>query len=160
MARRRVRGDRSFLRLLKQLSPSIREEVNLRLNKLGDVLLAEQRSSGRFLNYVGRGKGAPGLRAALSKRVTPKTMKLKVGLVGKALNRKLFYGHFIEYGRKAGGRGIKRGSAKYNMGVGRTQPDHFIRTKGTSSVIGKAYNEFRGFWNSVLAKAARGAGDD
>jgi hypothetical protein len=160
MAYRWVRGDRSFLRLLKLMPPSIRAEVNTRLNTLGDQLLAIQRSSGRFKDYSGPGRGDPGLRQALSKRVTPMTMRLKVGLVGKPINRQLFYGLFIEKGRKAGGRGVKRGSPKYNQGVGRMSPDPFIRTGQAVNLIGHSYETFRGYWDSVLQRAGAGTLSD
>lgn len=42
-----------------------------------------------------------GLRDALSYKVYPRTLRLVVGLLGKAKNRKFFYGHILEVGRKA-----------------------------------------------------------
>lgn len=133
---------------------AIRQEAAERLDALGDTILAEQKSSGRFKSQTGA------LRNALSKRVTPKTLKLKVGLVGKPINRKLYYGLILQVGRKGGGRGVKRGSAKYNAGVGRRAPDPFVWSKSTQKTVNDAARAFRGFWDSVLLKAARGASDE
>lgn len=97
------------------------------------------------------------LQAGLSYSVTPKRLTLKVGLVGKAINRKLFYGWFVEGGRKGGGRGVKRKSAKYAQGVGAMPPHHFVYVAGLREQI---YPPYRNIWGKALAKAAAGASDD
>lgn len=158
---RRVRGDKSFRRMLDKIgNGQLRVEVRARLQDLGEDLLSQQQVAGRFQNTDTPHSSAGDLRNALAMRITPKTLVLKVGLLGKAVNRRLFYGWFIEWGRKGGGRGVKRGSAKYNAGVGAMAPDMFVHGKDQSATIRVAAEKFRGFWHKVLMDAAQGAYDD
>jgi hypothetical protein len=149
VAKRYVRGDRAFGRLLKQLPDTVANELRGQLEATGRrVLGIEQRRA-----PVRTGA----LQTALSYAVTPKRLSLKVGLVGKPINRKLYYGWFVEWGRKGGGRGVKRGSAKYNAGVGAMGPRHFVFIAGLRDQI---YPGFRNIWNEALIKAGSGVSDD
>jgi hypothetical protein len=145
--KRYVRGDRAFGRLLKQLPDSVANELRVQLNSTGRYLLALER------------KGAPrrtgALAGGLSYTVAPKRLSLKVGLVGKAINRQLFYGWFVEGGRKGGGRGVKRGSDKYSRGVGALPAHHFVYVETRANI----YQPYRAIWDRALRNAARG-GDD
>jgi hypothetical protein len=143
--KRYVRGDRAFGRLLKQLPDNVASELRQQLNATGRSVLALQRR---------RAKGS--LQAGLSYSVTPKRLKLKVGLVGKAINRQLFWGWFVEWGRKAGGRGVKRKSAKYAQGVGAMAPRHFVYIPGLREQI---YPAYRAIWDRALRQAG-GQSDD
>jgi hypothetical protein len=152
MARRRLKGDRSFKRLLKQMVPAIREECEKRLEEFGKEMASVQRQSGRFVNRSGS------LRTSISYQVLRQSLKVKIGIIGKALNKKLFYGRIIEFGRKGGGRGIKRKSPKYMAGVGRTRPEQFIY--GHSDQHESFKSSFNNYWDRVLSRASRGTGDE
>jgi hypothetical protein len=146
--RRYVRGDRSFTRLLKQMPDTVADELRTELGKTGRSVLALQRRRAPFRT------GA--LQAGLSYAVTPKRLSLKIGLVGKAINRRLFYGWFVQWGRKGGGRGVKRKSAKYAAGVGKMPPHPFVFIAGLREQI---YPAYRNIWDRVLRKAG-GQSDD
>jgi hypothetical protein len=135
--------------LLKQLPQSVTDELRKQLNTTGRSVLALERRRAPVRT------GA--VQSALSYKVAPVRLNLKVGLVGKAINRKLFYAWFIEGGRKGGGRGVKRKSAKYNQGVGAMAPRHFVYVAGLREQI---YPSFRNIWDRALIKAASGASDD
>jgi uncharacterized phiE125 gp8 family phage protein len=152
--KRYVRGDRAFGRLLKQMPDSVANELREQLNKTGrGSRPATQRRSVRT--------GA--VQAGLSYTVTPKRLSLKVGLVGKAINRKLFYGWFVEWGRKAWrSRDVKRAcsaertrrSAEASAHTCRSPPASFI-----AGLCGQIYPAYRNIWDRALRNAARG-GDD
>lgn len=131
------------------MSDVVRAEIVVQLHVSGRQAVALDRSRAP----VRKGD----LRDALSYSVSPKQLRLKVGLIGKAINRKLFYGLFVEEGRKAGGRGITRGSAKYAQGIGAMAPRHFVFVPGERELI---YQPLRDIWLRVLAKAASGVSDD
>jgi hypothetical protein len=148
MAQRRIRGDRAFGRLIKQLPIAVENDIRAQLHQSGRMLLSLAQ------RHVPVRTGA--LASALSYSIPPKRLSLKVGLVGKALNQKLFYGHIIEFGRKAGGRGVKRGTPKYSAGVGKLPPHHFVYLVTREQM----YAPFRGIWDAALRKSAAGASDD
>jgi hypothetical protein len=91
--KRRIRGDRAFKRLIGKLPETVKGEMVVELNVLGRDQLARERS------LVAKRSGKLG--NALSFKVLPATLKLKVGLLGKPINKKLFYGRIIEFGRKS-----------------------------------------------------------
>jgi hypothetical protein len=91
MARRRkIFGDRAFRRLLKNMDEGVRAEAAKRLQELGDRMLPVIRG------LAPRRTGAT--REALSMRVYPRSLRLRVGLIGKPLNRRLFYAHIADHG--------------------------------------------------------------
>jgi hypothetical protein len=149
LPKRYVRGDRAFGRLIKQLPVAVSDDIRQQMNATGRSVLALQRRRAPMRSGM--------LQAGLSYSVTPKRLSLKVGLVGKAANRKLFYGWFVEQGRKGGGRGVKRKSPKYAAGVGAMPPRHFVYIAG---LLQQIYPVFRSMWDRALVKAASGASDD
>jgi hypothetical protein len=177
-ARRRVRGDRSFRRLLKQMPDAIRTEMLDMLDKTGDEILAVQRGAAPVRT------GA--VRNALSKRLQTGLVRLRVGLVGKAVNRRLFYARIIEVGRKAktvdvvrgglaaaanvraaGGRSKKYKALAVRMGtpgaytldVKPRAPHPFIVSPATNEIRNTMGGRLRGYWDRVLQKASAGASD-
>jgi hypothetical protein len=150
--KRRIRGDRRFRKILARLPMAIREEMLVMLDDVGDELLPLMRA------------GAPvktgAVRGALSKRLQRGIVRLRVGLVGKPINRRLFYAGIIEFGRKAGGRGIKRGTPKYNAGVGRMLRRPFINTPATRAIRNNLAGKITPYWDRVLARAAAGQNDE
>jgi len=145
---RRVRGDRAFKRIIDRLPAAVRSEIIVQLNILGRDVLAQERGAAPIKTGT--------MRDALSMRVLPASLKLKVGIIGKALNKRLFYSHVVQFGRKGGGRGIKRGSAKYLAGIGATKPRNFIYTKSRDEM----YAPFREIWTRALNRASEGVSDD
>lgn len=144
MAKRYVRGDRAFGRLLKQLPDTVARELRDQLNSTGRQLLALERRQAPMRT------GA--IQGALAFSVAPKRLTLKVGLIGKAINRRLFYAWFDEFGRKAGGRGIKRKSAKYAQGVGALPAKHFVYVETRANI----YLPFKSIWDRALKIAGAG----
>ena len=60
----------------------------------------------------------------------PNTLKLKVGLIGKVLNKRLFYGRIIEFGRKASVKTVKRANSKsYQLPIKAIAARHFVYTQ-------------------------------
>jgi hypothetical protein len=184
VAKRYVRGDRAFVRLLKKLPDSAQQEIRGQLVKTGQTVVALQRRLAPI--YGGNRKGVvPGaLQAGLSFSVPPIRLSLKVGLVGKAINRKLFYGWIVEWGRKASvvtvtragsfarakGAGLRVRpnnhkaaalaagiSGTYQLHVRAMAPRHFVYVAGLRQQI---YPAFRNIWDKALARAAAGASDD
>jgi hypothetical protein len=131
--KRRIRGDRRFRKILARLPMAIREEMLVMLDDVGDELLPLMRA------------GAPvktgAVRGALSKRLQRGIVRLRVG-------------------RKAGGRGIKRGTPKYNAGVGRMLRRPFINTPATRAIRNNLAGKITPYWDRVLARAAAGQTDD
>jgi hypothetical protein len=66
-------------------------------------------------------KRTGGLSGALSFKVAPKTLNMRIGLVTKAMRRKFFYGYILDQGRKAKTVQVKRrtksGVTSYAMRV-------------------------------------------
>jgi hypothetical protein len=174
--KRYVRGDRAFGRLLKQLPDSVATELRQQLNATGRSVVALQHRRAPVRT------GA--LSSALSYNVTPKRLSLKVGLVGKAINKKLFYGWIVEWGRKAqvvtathsgtfrralsSGLNVRAGAYKnaalaagtkgaYQLHVRAMPARHFVFIPGLREQI---YPAYRNIWGKALAKAASGASDD
>lgn len=173
---RRVRGDRAFKRLIKQLPAAVRQEILAVMQSQGRDELSKEQS------LVARRTGALG--AGLTMRVLPVSLKLKVGLLGKPINRKLYYGWIVEKGRKAQTvivvRQANRAAAKaaapflggtstyykyvahkhglagtYQLRVGALPPRHFVYT----STREQLYQPYRVVWNNALARAATGVSD-
>lgn len=145
---RRVRGDRSFRRLLDRLPGSVRQMIVGQMKVTGIQVLAQQRALAPF--RTGATKGA------LSMRVLEKSLKLKVGLLGKPLNRRLFYAHIIEFGRKAQTVQAKRANGTgYAMRISALPPRNFIYFARAP-----LYEPFKGIWNKAIDNAAAGLSYD
>lgn len=184
MSKRYVRGDRAFVRLLKRLPDSTNQEIREQLKSTGQTVVALERRLVPI--YAGSRKGvvSGALQSALSYSVPPVRLSLKVGLVGKAINRKLFYGWIVEWGRKASTVTVTRVgtlararaaglrvrannyktaalaagvSGTYQLHVKALPPRHFVYVAGLREQI---YPAFRSIWSKALAKAAAGASDD
>lgn len=149
-----MRGDRAFTRLMRQLPESAREEVVADLDAAGDQILAAQRAS------------APGRRlpAALSKRVYRRTLRLRVGLLGRAVNRRLFFAAIVHGGRKAqtvqARRSTRSGKiSSYQLRVRAKAPQPFVFSERVRAIRNTLGGRIRTFWERTLARAARGVGD-
>lgn len=167
---RRVNGN--FRSLLKRLPDSVSEELRTLQNETGKMLLA--RAYARVPSRTGA------LRAGLSYSVTPKTLRLRFGILGKAKNRRLFYGRILEFGRKAQIKWVVRGAARQAVvsspsgkssryraalrasGVGyrmrvRAKPGRFFIYNTPREQI---YRPYQKLWGKALHRAAAGSGGD
>lgn len=95
MARRKpLRGLARFKRLMRRLPDNVEGEIVVELNVTGREMLAA------VINRTPADRGA--LKAGLSQKVLPKSLRLQVGLLGTPSGRaKLFYGRIQDVGRKA-----------------------------------------------------------
>jgi hypothetical protein len=169
---RRVHGN--FRSLLNRLPSSVSDEVRDLQNETGKMLLA--RAYARVPTKTGA------LRAGLGYSVTPKTLRLRFGILGKAKNRKLFYGRIQEFGRRgrtiivtrrgtlqrarAAGLNVranayKRASLKAGIGGAyklRIKPmaaKHFVYNATREQI----YRPYQKLWGRILHRAAAGAKD-
>lgn len=93
--RRKFRSDIGRTRrLLQRLPTAVSAEI---LKVYADV--------GPAIQSVGRSQAptrTERLRNALKFRILPKSLRFEFGLIGRKINRSLFYGRILEQGRKAG----------------------------------------------------------
>ena len=143
-----MRGDRAFKRLIDRLPDVVRQEIVGELKVTGTQVLAQQRARAPF--KTGAVKGS------LTAKVLPRSLKLKVGLLGKPVNRKLWYARIIEHGRKAQTVTAKRANTRsYQMRVSATKPRPFIYAFKRDQL----YAPFRNIWDRALGKASAGITD-
>lgn len=172
MARRRVRGN--FKSLLKRLPEAVADELRTTLDETGQRVV--QRARSRAPVYAGRPRKdiTPGaLRASLSYKVLPKTLKMKAGIVGKPAAKKVYYARWVEFGHRIGFRGnrlkklepikgystaakiqrLKRKSSIRRTGV---PPHPFLYTFTRAEL----YQPFQKVWGRAIHKAAAGATEE
>ena len=148
MPKRYIRGDRAFKSLIKRLPETVKQEMVVELHVAGRAALAREKAA------VAVKTGA--LSSALDAKVLPNTLKLKVGLIGKVLNKRLFYGRIIEFGRKASVKTVKRANSKsYQLPIKAIAARHFVYTQSRDEL----YAPFRSLWEKALAKASSGVSD-
>lgn len=158
---RRVHGN--FKSLLRRLPGSVAEEIEAQLHKTGRTLLARARAR------VPVRTGA--LKVGLSYKVLPKSLRLRVGIIGKPLNRKLYYGRFVQFGHRIGYKGnrlkrLEKITAKGNaaklirlrrranirkFGV-RPRPFLFTMTRD------ELFQPYQKIWGRAIHRAASGKG--
>lgn len=153
--KRRVRGDRSFRKLLRQLPDEAKGEMAAVLDNAGDQLLSEMQAD------VPRRTGR--LASGLSKKLLRSSLRLRVGIIGKPTARRLFYSHIVEGGRKAGSVMVRRrigGTlALYRMRVRAMAARPFVFKR--RSVLRATINRhITSYWERVLTRAAAGVGDE
>lgn len=165
MARRRVRGN--FKSLLARLPESVREEFRKQLEETGKMVLA--RAQARVPVDTGALKRGLGMRVY-------KSLRLRVGLLGKAKNRKLFYGRIVEFGRKAkrvavnrSGRGVRASGNRwkrqaiaqgvkgfYYLNVRAMPRRPFVYATPREAI----YRPYQKIWGRAIHKAAQGASSE
>lgn len=96
-----LKGANSLRRMLRRLPDDMRKELGGELEKIGNRLLGRAKAE----TPVRTGR----LRSALRAKVLVKSLQLRLGLIGKAERRRLFYGYILEQGRAAKTVMIKRG---------------------------------------------------
>jgi hypothetical protein len=80
-------------RILSNIGPETEKEIVSAYQRHAPAILAYARSETPSRS----GK----LRAALAFKVFPKTLRLRVGLLTKAVQRRVWYARILEYGRKS-----------------------------------------------------------
>lgn len=169
MARRAVRGN--FKGLLQRLPDSVAAELRTSLDAAGKMVVARARARAPVYRGPPRKGLVPGaLRAGLSYKVLPKTLKMRAGLVGRPINRKLFYARFVEFGHRIGYRGnvlAKREPVKGNSTaakIARLKRRSDIRRSGVAPrpflytvTRAELYQPFQRVWGAALNRAATGA---
>jgi len=92
--RSRVRGAKTFRRILRGMPDAMRNELAGEMQQGGAELLAAMRSRAP--------RGATGkLASGLTAKVYPRYLRLRVGYIGKRVNSRLFYARILEFGRRA-----------------------------------------------------------
>jgi hypothetical protein len=141
----RVKGAAGFRRLLKALPDAVRAELAAGLLATGEGELQKEQS----LVPVGRGS----LRSALRMKVYEKILRLRVGLIGKPVNRRFFYGWIVERGRLGQSVRVRRSTTKpYIMRVRGMVARPFVHTTPTAQLA----QPFRNIWTRALGRAASG----
>ena len=169
---RRVRGN--FKSLIKRLPDAVSDEFRKELDATGKVLLGRAQSKAPI--YQGRPRKGlvPGaLKGGLSYKVLPKSLKLKVGLVGKPINKKVYYARWVEFGHRIGYAGNRLAKLEPIKGKSITARLARLRRKraiGKSFVRARPflfttprtaiYERFREIWGRALRRAASGATEE
>ena len=104
----KLHGAARARRMLKELGPAIEAEMVEELKRLAPMVEAEMKAS----IPVKTG----GLRSAITSKVYPKTLRMRVGLLTKKAKRAYFYGWILERGRRARSVLVRRGPRKYARG--------------------------------------------
>jgi hypothetical protein len=169
---RRVHGN--FRSILERLPDAVTNELKAGLEQTGRIVL----SRAQALAPVYQGKPRKGLvsgalRSGLSAKVTPKSLKLKVGLVGKPINRKLFYGWLVERGHRIGYRDnrlqrlepvkgrsstarLERARRRRDVRLNGVPPHPFLYTFNRQEL----YQPFQKIWGRAMHAAISGAVDE
>lgn len=149
-----VSGARSLRRLIRRLPDAARAELGETLKAIGARLLGRAKSEAPTRS--GR------LRAALNVRVAVRTLMLRLGLLRKAEQRRLFYGYILDQGRKAKTVRIRRGPR-----AGAMMRIRAIDQERYNFVFGRRRDlrdnelpQLRTVLDKVLRRAAEGIGND
>lgn len=155
--RRRIQGDKAFKRLLVRMSGAVRDEMVEMLDDAGVDIALMQRAD------------APSARAraAISRRVLKGALQLKVGILGRPLNRRLFFLGFVERGRKAqvataAKRQVSSSTRKlgYRVRVQARASRSFIYTARAKEARNSLGGRIESYWGAVLQRASQGISDD
>lgn len=138
-------------RLLLGIGPQVQEEVLSAYQRHAPAILAHAR--GEVPSSTGK------LRAALNFKIYPKTLRLRVGLLTKTVQRKFFYARILEYGRKAQTAKVNRrrpvsgGTAQYIIRVKAISANRydFVRGRAVQFMQRTLGNDLR----DILAKAIK-----
>lgn len=152
----RIRDRQRVRRLLTNMGPEVEKQVVSAYQRHAPSILAYSR--GETPSRSGR------LRAALAFKIFPKTLRLRVGLLTKAVQKKFFYARILEYGRRAQSvrvnrrRPVSGGTTQYIMRVKGIAPSRndFVRGRAWQFVNRTLGNELRGILSKTLKRLAAG----
>lgn len=155
--RSKIKGVARLRRLLKRLPDATRQEMIVELNVAGReaVAIAQGRAPRR--------RGA--LAAGIGFKVFPKTLRLQVGLLTKAVNRRLFYGRILDLGRKSQTVQARRRSAgsgtvsTYAMNIKGISGKYFVTGRKSDLRVRFGYSLGQ-VYDRALRKASTGGGED
>lgn len=166
----KIKGARRVSRLMRKLPDALKANVATEIKLAGEQYLAAAKIDARHKT------GA--LRRGLGMKITAKGLKVRIGIIGKALANRLFYGRILEFGRKArtvtvhrrvgagaGGRGffkrrsgVNRISSTYTMHVRARAAEPFVTKRRPA--LREAFRErLSDVWAKSLATVA-GVGND
>ena len=144
-------------RLLQGIGPEAEREILQAYQQRAPAILAYARSE--VPSRSGR------LRAALSFKIFPKTLRLRIGLLTKRIQSKFFYAHILEQGRRAQVAKVRRrrpvsgGVAVYTMRVRAISRDRydFVRGRAEQFMQRTLGDEMRGILGKALKRLSAGA---
>lgn len=166
----KIKGIISTRRLLRRVPDEMRNQLGDAMRSAGPELANAMQA--RVPRATGR------LAAGIMWRFSPSQLTLRVGFIGKLVNRKLFYNRIIEWGRKGQTVTVRRRKAGvgkrldsrtrrkrfddivavYQLRVKPRAPHHFVYGPATDLrvVLGRKLN---GIWDRVLQRVS-GGGDE
>lgn len=150
-----IRGVASVRRLMRRMPDAVQTEIVGELHVAGRSLVPAMRARAPSR----RGK----LRAGISYKVFPKTLRLQVGMLGTRAGRsKLFYARILDLGRKARSvRASRRtaggGVSTYTMNVRAIRAMHFV-TGFYRDLRARLRVNLKRIWDRALARVAGGGG--
>lgn len=159
--RSQLQGVASVRKLLKQLPAAVREEMADELEAIAPDYLAAVKANTPVAKAAHRRGYEPGaLRDAITAKVLRASLRLRVGLIGRRVNREFFYGRIIEFGRKQKTVTIKRGPrAGHQLEVQARQGFHFLFYR-RERLRTKLQQRLNPLFDHALARAAQGADID
>jgi hypothetical protein len=153
-----LKGARKVKRLLKRLPDDVSAQMAAVLKQHAPAITAYAKAA------APQRSGA--LARAISWKVLPKSLSLRVGLLNKAISRKLFYARILEFGRKAQTVVVKRrtktGRVAYRLRVkpiNRGRYD-FLAGRAMTFATGTIRPDLVKLWERALQRAASGGGDE
>jgi hypothetical protein len=153
MARRRgsgrgLQGARRVKRILRRLPDDVRAEVVQGMQAEAPIVEAFMKAQAP--SRTGK------LRRLLRVRVLAKSMRMQVGLIGKAANREGFYGKILEGGRKAQTVRRKRAGKVHTMRVRAIPRDRydFVYGRAREFYLRRIKARLGDVWERALRAAA------
>jgi hypothetical protein len=154
-----LKGARKVKRLLKRLPDEVSAEMAAVLKEHGPVITAYAKAA------APQRSGA--LSRAISWKVLPKSLSLRVGLLTKATSRKLFYARILEFGRKAQTVVVKRRTktgrvSAYRLrvkAISRGRYD-FLAGRAMTFATSNIRPALSKVWERALVKASSGGSDE
>lgn len=153
----RVKGAGRVRRMLKRLPDAMRTEIAKEMKAAAPVILGAARAE------TPRRTGS--LASLLSTKFYDKSLRLRVGLIGKGANRAGWYGRILEAGRKAQTVQVKRrtsnGVISYALRVRPIAPQRFDIVRGRTRALASRLLKpiLTRIYERALTKAAAGSAD-
>ena len=152
--RSHVIGARAFRKLLSRVPAAARDDIVEMFEEAGDQIAANAKSDSPSRRVAG----------AITKRVSRASLRLRVGLIGAPLNRRLFFARILEKGRKAQNVRARRRSKSgkvttYRMNVRVMPARPFVYTARNEAIRDSMGGRIGKFWERVISRAAAGIDD-
>jgi hypothetical protein len=151
-----LKGAGKVRRILKRLPDEVSAQVV-------DVYRTEAPAA---LAYMRGASPSRRIARGLSYRIAEKSLRLRIGLIGKRLNRELFFARILELGRKAQvakatrrkpGGGVSRYRIRVKA-ISRARYD-FVFGRAATFAFGRIRPQLKNVYEKAL-RAAAGIGDD